>query len=229
EQASGAPLDFRSDQFSLGAILYEMATGKRAFSHATVVDTLSAILHDEPEPLTALRPDAPLALKWVLDRCLAKEPDEPYASTRDLARDLATLRDPLSDSGVSKPVAVRPVKRRGFPLLAGLIAAAASGSLATFAVLKTSVERKPPPTYQQITFRQGTIRSARFSPDGQTVVYAAAWSGQPLEVFAARPGSPESRALGRPDAHELAVSRSGEMALIVKNRYLGVFPRAGNL
>src|SRR5262249_23201720 len=143
EQASGAPLDFRSDQFSLGAILYEMATGKRAFSRATVVDTLSAILHEEPEPLTTLRPDAPLARRWVPDRCLAKEPDERYASPRALARDLATLRDPLSESGVSKPVAVRPGKRRGFPLVAGLIAAAAAGSLGTFALLKTSLERKP--------------------------------------------------------------------------------------
>ncbi|HKA37726.1 MAG TPA: protein kinase [Thermoanaerobaculia bacterium] len=229
EQASGAPLDFRSDQFSLGAILYEMATGKRAFSRATVVDTLSAILHEEPEPVAALRPDAPMAFRWVLDRCLAKEHDERYASTRDLARDLATLRDHLSESGVSKPVAVRPGKRRAFPLLASLIAATAAGSLATFALLKTSLESKPPPSYRQITFRQGTIRSARFSPDGQTVVYAAAWSGQPLEVFAVRPGAPESRSLGRLDANELAVSRSGEMALIVKNSYLGLFPGAGTL
>ncbi|HKF44808.1 MAG TPA: protein kinase [Thermoanaerobaculia bacterium] len=229
EQASGAPLDFRSDQFSLGAILYEMATGKRAFSRATVVDTLSAILHEEPEPVAALRPDSPVALRWVLDRCLAKEPDERYASTRDLARDLATLRDHLSESGVSKPVAVRPGKRRGLPFVAGLIAAAAAGSLVTFALLKTSLERKPPPSYRQITFRQGTIRSARFSPDGQTVVYSAAWSGQPLEVFAVRPGSPESRSLGRLDANELAVSSTGEMALIVKNKYLGLFPGVGTL
>ena len=229
EQASGAPLDFRSDQFSLGAILYEMATGKRAFSREKVVDTLSAILHEEPEAVTALRPDAPLALKWVLDRCLAKEPDERYASTRDLARDLATLRDHVTGSGVSRPAAVRPGKRRAIPLPAALIAAGIVGALAAFLLLRTSLERKPPPSWRQISFRQGTVRSARFSPDGQTVVYTAAWSGLPLEVFAVRPGSPESRSLGRLDANELAVSSTGEMALIVKNQYLGLFPGVGTL
>jgi len=229
EQASGAPLDFRSDQFSLGAILYEMATGKRAFSRATVVDTLSAILHDEPEPLGSLRPEAPQALRWILDRCLAKEPDERYASTRDLARDLATLRDHLGESGATEPLAVRRGKRRTVPLLAALLAAGVAGALASYLVLRASLERKPPPSYRQITFRQGTIRSARFSPDGQTVVYAAAWSGQPLEVFAVRPGSPESRSLGRLDANELAVSSTGEMALVVRNKYLGLFPGAGTL
>ena len=76
EQASGAPLDFRSDQFSLGAILYEIVTGRRAFARATAVDTLSAILHEEPEPVASLRVETPLPLRWMIERCLAKEPDE---------------------------------------------------------------------------------------------------------------------------------------------------------
>ena len=229
EQASGSAVDFRSDQFSLGSILYEMVTGKRAFSRATVVDTLSAILHDEPEPLGSLRPDAPVALRWVLERCLAKEREDRYASTRDLARDIATLRDHLGESGVSEPLSVRRGKRRTVPFLAAVIAAGLAGALASFLALKASLERKPPPSYRQITFRQGTIRSARFSPDGQTVVYAAAWGGQPLEVFAVRPGAPESRSLGRLDANELAVSSSGEMAIVVHNDYLGLFPGFGTL
>src|SRR5437870_5943100 len=74
EQASGAALDFRSDQFSLGTILYEIVTGRRAFARANAVDTLSAILHEEPEPVASLRAEAPLPLRWLIDRCLAKEP-----------------------------------------------------------------------------------------------------------------------------------------------------------
>jgi serine/threonine protein kinase len=229
EQASAAPLDFRSDQFSLGAIFYEMATGKRAFQGATVVDTLSAILHDEPPPLASIRPDAPLALRWVIGRCLSKEPDDRYASTRDLARDLTMLRDHLAESGASETLRTRPRKRRAIPLLAAVLGAGLAGALVSFLLLKASLERKPPPSHRQLTFRQGTIRSAKFSPDGQTVLYAAAWSGQPLELFAVRPGAPESRSLGRLGANELSVSSSGEIALVIRNRFLGLFPGFGTL
>jgi serine/threonine protein kinase/Tol biopolymer transport system component len=229
EQASAAPLDFRSDQFALGAILYEMATGKRAFARERVVDTLSAILHEEPEPLASLRSDSPFALRWLIERCLSKEPDDRYASTRDLARDLAMLRDHLAESGASEPIVPGPRPRRAISLLAALLAAGVAGALVSFLLLKASLERKPEPSYRQLTFRQGTIRSARFSPDGQTVVYAAAWGGQPLEVFAARPGAPESRSLGQLGANELAVSSAGEIALVIRNRYLGLFPGFGTL
>jgi eukaryotic-like serine/threonine-protein kinase len=229
EQAGAAQLDFRSDQFSLGSILYEMATGKRAFTRATVVDTLSAILHEEPEPLASLRPDSPLALRWLIERCLAKEPDDRYASTRDLARDLAMLRDHLAESGASATPVTRPRKRRAIPLLAALLATGAAGALVSFLLVKASLERKPPPSYRQLTFRQGTIRSARFSPDGQSVLYAAAWSGQPLELFAVRPGAPESRTLGQIGANEMSVSSSGEIALVIRNRFLGLFPGFGTL
>jgi serine/threonine protein kinase len=93
EQAAGQSVDFRADQFSLGAILYEMATGKRAFQKTTTVETLTAILREEPEPVAALIPELPAPLAWIIGRCLAKEPEERYASTRDLAREVATVRD----------------------------------------------------------------------------------------------------------------------------------------
>ncbi len=93
EQASGRPVDFRSDQFSLGLILYEMATGRRAFSRSTAVQTLSAIIQDDPEPMDRFNSRIPLPYRWLVDRCLAKDPEDRYASTRDLARDLQNLRD----------------------------------------------------------------------------------------------------------------------------------------
>src|SRR5215471_1921415 len=93
EQASGRPLDYRSDQFSFGSILYEMVAGQRAFARDTTAETLVAIIREEPEPLGSLNPRAPVALRWVIERCLAKEPDERYVSTRDLARDLQGLRE----------------------------------------------------------------------------------------------------------------------------------------
>src|SRR4029077_18161965 len=96
EQASGRPLDFHSDQFSLGAILYEMAAGKRAFEEATPVQTLSAIIADEPDPLSSAAAKLPANLIWIVERCLAKDPEDRYGSTKDLARDLAALRDHAS-------------------------------------------------------------------------------------------------------------------------------------
>jgi len=97
EQASGRPLDFRSDQFSFGLVLYEMATGKRPFRKSTSAEMLVAILRDEPEPIGSLNPEAPSPLCWAVERCLAKEPDKRYVSTRDLARDLAAIHDRLAE------------------------------------------------------------------------------------------------------------------------------------
>ena len=101
EQASGQPVDYRSDQFSLGAILYEMATGKRAFQRKTGAETLTAIIREEPEPLAQAAPKAPAPVRWIVERLLAKDPEERYASTKDFARDLKSLRDHLSETSAS--------------------------------------------------------------------------------------------------------------------------------
>jgi len=98
EQASGSTaLDFRSDQFSFGLVLFEMLTGKRPFRRASVAETLAATIHDHAEPISSLNPEAPPPLCWVVERCLAKEPEKRYFSTLDLARDLVAIRDRLSD------------------------------------------------------------------------------------------------------------------------------------
>ncbi len=107
EQASGQPLDFRSDQFSLGLVLYETTAGKPAFRRGTIAETLASVLRDDPEPLSVINRQAPAPLCWVIERCLAKEPGERYASTTDLARDLAALRDRRSDVAAPSPV-IRP-------------------------------------------------------------------------------------------------------------------------
>jgi predicted ATPase/serine/threonine protein kinase/predicted transcriptional regulator len=103
EQAGGRPLDFRSDQFSFGLVLYEMATGKRPFRRSTTAQTLAAIIDDEAEPIGSLNPEIPPPFCWVVERCLAKEPEKRYFSTRDLARDLVAIRDRLSDLQLKRP------------------------------------------------------------------------------------------------------------------------------
>ena len=108
EQAGGGELDFRSDQFSFGLVMYEMVAGKRAFKRHTAAETMVAILREPAEPIGAQNPDAPAPLCWAIERCLAKEPDKRYVSTRELARELAAIRDRFAE----KPAALQ-VEGRG--------------------------------------------------------------------------------------------------------------------
>ncbi|MGE5277191.1 MAG: serine/threonine-protein kinase, partial [Acidobacteriota bacterium] len=189
EQASGLPLDYRSDQFSFGSVLYELTTGRPAFEKRTRPETLAAIIREEPEPIVSLAPKTPAPLRWIVERCLAKEPRERYASTEDLARDLDHLKNHVSEAtGAVEAVAAQPSRRgrRLAPaiLAAGLLAAVAIGFLAG----RQAAPRPSTPSFQKLTFRRGEIGEARFAPDGQTVVYNAAWDGNPTELFTTRIG-----------------------------------------
>src|SRR5262249_25868972 len=211
------PVDFRSDQFSLGAILYEMAAGKRAFDRATPVQTLSAVIQDEPEPLSTVAPKTPPSLVWLIERCMAKDPEDRYAASKDLARDLADLRTHASDISSLERAAPgaprRTRRRRAAGVLAAVLAAAAACALAFVAGQRRTRGSERPPKYSQITSRRGHITGARFAPDGRTVVYSASWGGNASEIFEARLGSRESRPLGIFPAGVLAVSSTGEMAI----------------
>ncbi|HEY3123968.1 MAG TPA: protein kinase [Thermoanaerobaculia bacterium] len=182
EQAAGQPLDFRSDQFSFGSILYEMATGKRAFQRATGVDTLSAIIHDEPEPIGRVNPAAPPPLRWIAERCLAKDPRERYASTIDLARDLASVREHVSElSGGETPLPSATRRRRHERLAWGVAAAALFlGGIAGFLARGRGgmpLESRPlvrlsmtfPPAESPVWAESPVLA---LSPDGARLVYA---------------------------------------------------------
>jgi eukaryotic-like serine/threonine-protein kinase len=223
EQASGQPVDFRSDQFSFGSILYELVTGKRAFQKKTGVETLSAIIQAEPEPIGTLNAEAPAPLRWMVERCLAKDPVERYGTTQDLARDLATLRDHLTESiGVR---AIEPPRRPWRAL--GALAAVVILSAGIFVGRRLLKEPLPlAPTFQPLTFRRGSISSAKFTADGNTIVYSASWGGEPQQLFATRPENPESQTLPFPGAEVAAISSRGEMALL-KDGILSRAPLSG--
>ena len=129
EQASGLPVDYRSDQFALGLMLYEMTTGKHPFRRESAVQTMVATIEADPVPVHALNPDAPAHLVFVIDRCLRKAPNERYDSTRDLARDLEQVRQ---SSSARSGVAAAPVQRNrrwaAIAAIAGVAAVLAVGA-----------------------------------------------------------------------------------------------------
>src|SRR5205085_12094145 len=141
---------------------------KKAFQRKTGAETLVAIIREEPEPIGQLAPKAPAPVRWIVERCLAKDPEERYASTKDLARDLRSIRDHLSETSASGALeAAGPVKtrRRGWllPAIAALVAGIAAGYLVRNLVL---AKTGPSAGFQHLTFARGSIRSARFAPDG---------------------------------------------------------------
>ncbi len=223
EQIRAAPLDHRSDIFSFGAVLYEMLTGRRAFQGASVIDIMNAALKDDPADLFKLPP----GLDLIVQHCLEKDPSHRFQSARDLAFHLRALSSG-SASGTRLPAFARHVRRRVAmrPLVLGALALALAGA-AFFA--GTHLGRAEPVAFRQLTFRRGMVLSARFAPDGSSVVYGASWDGRPAQVYATQPESPESRSLGLPDGDVLAVSRSGELAISLGRRPVLGFETRGTL
>jgi Tol biopolymer transport system component len=233
EQALGKPLDFRSDQFSFGSIAYEMATGRRAFSRASAPETLAAIIREEPEPIASLAPLTPAPLRWIVERCLAKNPDHRYAATRDLARDLETLKEHLSEaSGITAAAgsAATGLRRRPLPWIA------ATGLLSLgllLSLLLPRADRKggtegvirfPIATPEGASFGSGEILTkSAISPDGRTVALVAFSGGRsllylrPLDSLSARAlsGTEDAQSpFWSPDSRFLAFFAKGKLKKI---------------
>jgi serine/threonine protein kinase/Tol biopolymer transport system component len=207
EQARGKPVDKRTDIWAFGVCLLEMLTGARVFTGETVTDVLAAIVKSEPD-LAALPEETPAAVRALLRRCLDKDP-------KRRLRDIGEARVLLEAPGASAVTEPAPAPRRRpwrwMVLGAALLAMAAVAAL----LVRQSSAPSPLESMRSVrlTFRRGTVLSARFAPDGQTVVYGAAWDGQPLDVYSVRSDVRESRPLGVPGATVLAVSSTGELAV----------------
>ena len=178
EQALGAEIDFRSDIFSFGSMLYEMVTGKAPFKTASTAQTLAAIIEDDPSPVAEANPKTPTPLRWIIERCMAKDPNDRYTSTRDLAQDLKNIRDHLSDATSSGAIApVAPSTQRTKWLAPALLAL---GGMVLGAALMAWLRPQPdmvPPTLRPLTF-SGNDFSPSVSPDGRTVAFVSARDGK---------------------------------------------------
>ena len=232
EQSSGQPVDFRSDQFAFGSLVYEMLSGRRAFQRPTRAETLASIIREEPEPLATLCPRIPVPLLWIVERCMAKLPDERYAATRDLARDLQSVRDHFSqiDSGADgAPLLVSAGPRRSRAWLSVGVAAAFAALVASAYFLGTGAADRSLPSFHRLTFRDGTIWSARFAPDARTIVYGAAWNGAPIRILFDAPRGAGVCGAAAAAVTVLAVSPAGEMAISLGARAVGPFTTVGTL
>ena len=242
EQARGETLDHRTDLFSFGVVLYEMATGRQPFSGTTSAVIFEAILNKVPVSPVQLNPGLPSQLEQVLNKTLEKDRELRCQTAAELRADLKRLKRDTDSARAGVSAASRtsvavtardsaPSAQRfgklaaalaGFALLLG----AAGGLLAGKSFWRAAL---PNPRYHEITFRRGDIRSARFASDGQTILYSAAWQGNPVEIFSARPGAAESRSLGLEHAQLLSVSPTGEMAVALNSHRTGTWVNVGTL
>ncbi|HEV7923337.1 MAG TPA: protein kinase [Thermoanaerobaculia bacterium] len=226
EQIRGQSGDHRSDLFAFGAILFEMVSGRQAFRGDSPIETLNSILKDEPPEFYELDVRIPSALERVIRHCLEKNPDERFQSARDLAFDIGAMSG-LTSQVISYPRLLRMRARHVLRLLA--FAAIATLALGAAYWFGTRRGQAPPPTFQRLTFRGGTLLNARFGPDGQTIFYGARWGGNPVAVYTARPDSPESRDLGFSGADLLAVSTTGQLAISLRRHPIGYLRYSGTL
>jgi eukaryotic-like serine/threonine-protein kinase len=227
EQVRGQAVDHRSDLFSFGAILYEMTSGKRAFKGDSSVETMNAILKEEPPELRESSMRVSPGLERIVRHCLEKEPGMRFQSARDLAFDLESLSSAASGSTAVAALKAPSAARFRTPLLAAvpvlLLAAAAA-----FWAGRTTVP-KSNPVFSRLTFRGGHVAAARFAPDGQTLVYSAAFGEDPVQLYTTRPDSPQSRDLGLKGSSILAISHGDELALTLDHSFFTANTSAGTL
>ena len=179
EQAAGGTVDFRSDQFSLGVMLHEMAAGVHPFRRATPVQTLAAIIGEEHRSIGESSLHVPAALRWVIDRCLAKDPQGRYAHTADLAADLEQLRDRLGETASESTP-----RLEGRRQWAAWIAAATAATSAFVLGLSLSQADSIGESFKYVPLATdaGYQGQPAWSPDGKTLAYVADVDGV-LQVF----------------------------------------------
>jgi Tol biopolymer transport system component len=224
EQVRGEPVDHRADVFALGCILYEMLAGVQPFTGPSAIETMADILHKDPPALPLAERSIPPVLDRIVTHCLEKDAAHRFQSMRDVVFDLSNLTESsTSTERVARVDAARRARRLRRVVGTAVVLAVAAAAF----WFGTQVSQAPAAggqarvSFQTVSFGRGIIDAARFTPDGQTIVYGAAWDGDPFRLRLTRPGSPDTTALGLPDADLLAVSPSGELAIALGYRQSG--------
>jgi len=229
EQVRGTAVDCRTDIFSFGAVFYEMLTGVRAFKRDTAAETMTAILHEDPPELSLSGSPIAPALERTVRHCLEKAPEQRFQSARDLAFDLesfSTLTPVIAGPVAVKKPGFKPGKRGWFALSAvGLLALGGlAGWWATVATRKATGSQ-----FHQLTYRRGELQDARFTADGQNIIYTAAWDGAEPEIYTVAANAHAGHPLGIKNARLLAVSSRGELAVALSLQRMSTVLLPGNL
>jgi eukaryotic-like serine/threonine-protein kinase len=216
EQARGQRIDHRTDIFSLGAVLYEMFTGVRAFQRESTVETLHAIIRDDPVDPLEINRGLPPAAAVTVRRCLEKSVEERFQSARDLGFQLQQLREGTLPTRAIDAIDAS-FRRRA--LMGTLVVAAIAAAIALGLYVWPA---SAPASFEQLTFRRGRIDGARFAGEGQAVVYSEAGERNRRQVWRLDPSeSPKSLHLAQYDGTDVLATRKGEIALSVDRRFIG--------
>jgi Tol biopolymer transport system component len=230
EQVRAQPLDHRTDIFSFGAVFYEMVTGRRAFSGDSHVETMNAILKEDPPEFADINPNLPGALDRIVRRCLEKQPADRFHSAHDLAISLEALSGASSSSTTARAAAAVAPPPKKIPRAAVAASLLAVGAVAFFAGRMLSTpEPWTAPDFHRLTYRRGVIWSARMMPDASTLLYSAIWDGGQRRIYSTRRDSPDSAVLPYVGADIAAVSSKGELALIANRTFVTGYARPGTL
>jgi eukaryotic-like serine/threonine-protein kinase len=248
EQADGRKVDARSDVFSFGSVLYEMATGQRAFAGGSKLSSLSAVMYKDPQPASQSVPELPPEIDRIITRCLKKDPERRWQTMADVKVALEDLHDEMETSNFAfvppasgaaiAPAASTPDRvqantarsdedskwRLKLQIGGGLLAALLLGFVSRSFYEQKFGHPPEPPSFQRLTFRRGDVTSAKFAP-GSNVVYSAEWDGAASALFSAQPGNREAQPLALPSARVLAISPRGEMAILLGGEDVGTLAR----
>ncbi len=239
EQVRGEELDARSDLFSFGTVLYEMATSRQAFAGNTAGVITEAILNRSPAPPTRVNPELPGEFEIILAKALEKDREMRCQTAAELRADLKRLkretessrsgiRSGFSETGSAASRAPAAPAKRSWTAVAIATGLALAAGLAAGIFVGRRQKAVSQPVYHQVSFRRGTVYGGRFGPDGQTLYFSAAWDGSPVEIYSTRSGSPESASLGHPGTQLSGISSTGEMAVLLQSR-TGLFQQFGTL
>ena len=208
------PADARSDIFALGTILYEMLSGQRAFKRDTSAETMTAILREDPPELTTSGWHGPPGLQRILERCLEKQPRQRFQSASDLAFAIESLSSNTPSSAHSSLGEVKPLPAPRTPAWKWVVACAVLlALLASTWLILGRMPARPQPKFKQITFQRGMIPTARFTHDGQIVIYGGQFENEPFQMFSVRPNLLQPVPIAVSSALLYAVSNTDQMAV----------------
>jgi hypothetical protein len=223
EQVRCETVDHRADIFAFGAVLYEMLVGRNAFQRSSSIETMHAILNDEPpEILATTEHQVPPPLLSIMRRCLEKERGQRFQSSQDLGFALEIVNAAAATTQMEADPA-QTTRRKPWTISTMLAALILVSAMAAVLTLRLHVPHQP--TYNRVTFRPGKVFAARFISDGQTILY-----GYPLsKLYTSRLDGTDARALDLPPSNLLAVSSTGELAITLNDTArLARVPLSGN-